>query len=291
MSGKCVMAGRVTADYFLIGQSRRARVLFEVIVRERPAEGNPLSQEERVSTSIADENNIELISPIMRPALQEFAALIQKLTGPRLNGLTAFGQVLSKDFDLAHLAARSVLVLDGIDLGLLRRISEHGPQFGAKHIAAPLVMTPGYITASLDTFPLEFAEIIQRRATLAGQDYFADLHVETEHLRLQCERELKQILIRLRQAVLSAGTHEGLLGDLQLDIGRQLLRTLRGVSWIHGKKDYAPSEQVLGETEQWLGCRLEGARSVILSHGGLGWPEFQTFYHDVEKLAEKADAL
>lgn len=244
-----------------------------------------------MSKTIDASQNEEIIAPVMRSALKELAGLVQRLAGDQLVGLTAFGAVLEPDFDYARLTAQSVLVLRDTDLGLLRQLAEYGPQLGARHVAAPLVMTQGYISASLDTFPLEFAEIAQRRVTLTGRDCFGDLQINNEHLRLQCEREFKLILIRLRQAVLAAGTREQLLGDIQLELGRQLLRTLRGTLWLNGKYAWAASQQVLSDVEQWAGTRLDGVRSVIVSPSGQGWTEFQTFYHDVEKLAEKADAL
>lgn len=244
-----------------------------------------------MSKTIDASQKQEIIAPVMRTALKELSSLVERLAGDRLVGLTAFGAVLEPDFDYERLTAQSVLVLKDTDLGLLRQLAEYGPQLGARHVAAPLVMTQGYISASLDTFPLEFAEIVQRRATLAGRDCFGDLQINSEHLRLQCEREFKLILIRLRQAVLAAGTREQVLGDIQFELGRQLLRTLRGTLWLSGKQTWAGSQQVLADAEQWAGTRLDGVRSAIRSPGGLGWPDFQSFYHDVEKLAEKADAL
>ena len=66
---------------------------------------------------------------------------------------------------------------------------------GKAKIAAPLIMTQDYIQNSLDSFPLEFLEIQQHHLCLFGQDSFAELSFYQPHLRLQCERELKSMLI------------------------------------------------------------------------------------------------
>ncbi|HWL93368.1 MAG TPA: hypothetical protein VNT79_07520 [Phycisphaerae bacterium] len=230
-------------------------------------------------------------APALRAGLQHYATTLQRILESRLLGLTLYGPVLTREFDPAHMLATSVLVVEQVDLAVLRRIAEHGSTFGARGIAAPVVMTPEYIRESVDTFPLEMLEIHQMRRTLAGRDCFDAIALDAAHLRLQCEQELKRILIRMRQALLAAGTREDVLGEIEADIGIQLLRTLRGALWLHDKKQFVPREQVLAETERWLGSTLAGARSVILSPGGLGWPEFQAFYADVEKLAERTDAL
>ena len=66
-------------------------------------------------------------------------------------------------------------------------------------------MTPAYLSGSVDSFPLELLEIQQRRAVLWGDDYFADLKLDQADVRLQCERELKRILLGMRQGLLASG--------------------------------------------------------------------------------------
>ena len=102
-------------------------------------------------------------------------------------------------------------------------------------IAAPLIMTPEYIDASVDVFPLEFIEIQQRHFCVFGPDHFEGLSFDHTHVRLQCERELKTLLISMRQALLSAAGHEKLFKTIEADVADRLMRTLRGLLWLHEK--------------------------------------------------------
>jgi hypothetical protein len=234
-------------------------------------------------------NALSLVAASMRAAVGDYAGLAQQLSGSNLVGLTMFGDVLDAAFDSASSSASSVMVLERADLNLLRRLAEYGPKLGGKHIAAPLVMTPDYIAGSLDTFPLELLEIEQRRATLIGRDCFADLEFSAEHVRLQCEREFKRVLIRLRQGLLAAAGSEAVLGDLRWDIGQHLLRTLTGLLWLKGKTEHRPRQQVLTESEKLIGEPLPGVRAAIFHRGEHDWVEFAALYNEVEKLAKVAD--
>jgi hypothetical protein len=234
---------------------------------------------------------LSMATPSMRAPLREYADLLAGLGGDNLLGLTAFGVVLGEHFDPQRMTAGSVMVLREIDLGLLRRIAEYGPKLGSKRITAPLVMTPAYITASLDSFPLELLEIHQRHLTLLGEDHFEMLRFEPDHLRLQCEREFKRILIGLRQGLLGAGTREDVLDELVVDTGQHLLRTLRGLLWLKGLKEPLARDRVLAETERLTGGALAGVRGAIESAGVQGWGQFQALYADVERLAAVADQL
>ena len=85
------------------------------------------------------------IAESMRRPIQDYADLIQQLAGDRAQSLTLFGAIISDSFDPSHHTARSVLVLDAVDLALLRKIALQGAKLGKARISAPLVMTPAYI--------------------------------------------------------------------------------------------------------------------------------------------------
>lgn len=238
-----------------------------------------------------NESAVGQVTEPMQSAIRDYAALVERLAGPKLIGLTVFGAVLDEGFDASREPADSVMVLDAVDLNLLRRLAEHGPRLGGRGIAAPLVMTPEYIAKSLDTFPLEFLEIQRRRATVSGRDCFEQLEFAPQNVRLQCERELKRILIRLRQGLLAAAGRDAVLGELRRDIGRHLLRTIVGLLWLKDLREYLEVGEVFAEAEKTAGTPLTGIRKAVLLRGEHDWAEFTALYAEVEKLAGLADAL
>ena len=233
-------------------------------------------------------SGLDQTTPAMRKPISEFARLIRDLAGAK--ALTLFGAVTTESFDATKQTARSVLVVDRVDLSVLRGLAEHGAKLGKVSIAAPLVMTPDYITDSLDTFPLELLEIMQKHVTLFGEDHFVDLSFEDAHVRLQCERELKVILIGLRQGLLAAAGREKFIGALEMDVGEGLSRTLRGLLWLKGRKDAQPIDSVVAELEKVADRKLSGVRLAMDPSAHHGWTEFETLYNDVEALGNLVDA-
>src|SRR4029078_1934796 len=120
-----------------------------------------------------------------------------------------------------------VLVLETIQLEALRQLAIAGPEFGRHQIAAPVAMTPKYLDDSRDTFPLELLEIQQAHCTLFGPEFFASLEFRWAEARLQCERELKVILIGMHQRLLSAAGDVKRLQSTQAVLGESLLRISR----------------------------------------------------------------
>ena len=136
-------------------------------------------------------------------------------------------------------------------------------------------MTPGYIKASLDTFPLEFIEIHQCHITLFGHDHFETLSFNDVDVRLQCERELKTILIAMRQGLLAAAGREKLISEMEINVAKHLVQTFRGLLWLKGEKEAKPTAHVISEVENITERKLPGVRDALIVTGPHGWDLFR----------------
>ena len=233
--------------------------------------------------------NSEQLIESMREPMRKFVDRVQTLGGTNCLALIGFGAIATPGFDPARHTARSVLVLDKVDLAMLRELAKDGLKLGKAKIAAPLIMTPVYISGSLDTFPLELLEIQQCRVCLAGADYFADVEFQDTHLRLQCERELKTILIGMRQGILAAAGREKILGAMEGDIAERLMRTLRGLLWLHGQRDFLTAIEAVSRIEQETDRSLPGIRSALQDTRRHDWQDVTNLYDEIDGLKTLAD--
>lgn len=234
--------------------------------------------------------HLDRLAEPMRASVTQYATLLRDLSGDNAKSLTLFGAIAAGTFDASRHTVRNVLVLERVDLDLLRRIAEHGAKLGKAKISAPLIMTDAYIKSSLDTFPLELIEIQQMHLTIFGPDSFCDLSFADEHVRLQCERESKSLLIGLRQGLLAAAGRDKVLVAVELDISTALVRTMRGMLWLKGQKDAKKATEVVAEIEKATDRKLPGIRVSLDASAEHGWQQFERLYKDVEALVELANA-
>lgn len=237
-----------------------------------------------------DLSGIDRIPESMRTPIRSYASRLRELGGGNALALTVFGALAMGDFDPAKQTVRNVLVLHAVDLDMLRQLAGEGMHLGKARIAAPLIMTPQYIENSLDAFPLEFLEIQQNHIGVFGPEYFQDLSIQDSHVRLQCERELRTMLIGMRQGLLSAGGREKLLGTIEADVLERLIRTLRGILSLQGEQDAKPAGQILEAIERRLDRRFPGIRRALDEHSPHGWDEFRSVYEEIEGLRQVVDA-
>lgn len=233
---------------------------------------------------------VEIVDVAIREPLRLFAQRVNDHAGTKVLSLTLYGAVASGGFDSTRQTVSSVLVLEEIDLHALRSIAAEGHRFGKSAIAAPLVMTPAFIKASLDSFPLELLEIHQRHLVLFGDDYFEKLQFADDHVRLQCERELKATAIGIRQGLLAGSGRESSFGAVAEQAAAALVRTLRGLVWLKGVKEPKAWPALIAEAEKIVDRTLAGARKAVSPPTPFHWHDLEELYHDVEALGRFADA-
>ncbi len=95
-------------------------------------------------------------------------------------------------------------------------------------------MTPLYIERSRDVFGVEFLDFQLTHRTILGEDPFIAVQVEKDDVRLQCERELKAMLVRLRQGYVAAAGDKGLVEDILISTAKGLVPLVRAMLWLSG---------------------------------------------------------
>jgi hypothetical protein len=237
----------------------------------------------------AEMKSLESLSPALREPVGRYARQVQEWMGTNVLELTIYGAAAAGQFHPGRHLIHNVLVLEWADLESLKWLAGELPRVRAARIAAPVVLTPDYIRASLDTFPLELLEVQQQHRTIFGDDHFASLTFEPAHVRLQCERELKTILLAMRQALLHSGGKASKITELTEQAGDGILRTLRGLLWLKGHTTATPAADVLRLVEATIKRPLVGVRELLDESARHDWTHFQNVYRDVDALGGLAD--
>ncbi len=123
--------------------------------------------------------------------------------GDELISIFIFGDfVRANQFDSAHSKINLMLIVERIDCDLLDKMTGSINKAEKKIPLATMTLTQEDLVSSCDVFPVKFHDIQQHHALLYGQDLVSDLEISDEHLRLRCEQELKNLMIRLRASYL-----------------------------------------------------------------------------------------
>lgn len=208
------------------------------------------------------------------------------------------GSALTEDYDPGSSDINSVVVLDNMDLKFIEFLAPLGKQHGKKRIAAPLIMTPAYIEASLDVFPIEFYTIQKLHCTIFGNDVFQDLKIKKSDMRRQCEQELKIKLMGLRQGLIAAAGDKRLLSRGFAETISGYMPLFRSIILLLGQDPPQDNNALLSVLKEVSGIDTAVFRKVLNLKQKKAKPSihqlnivFEEYYAALEKLGEIIDEV
>jgi hypothetical protein len=183
-----------------------------------------------------------------------FVEEVRGKAGASLRSVVVYGSAVGPHFRAGISDYNFLVVADPVDLPLLERLGTLAGSWRKRRISAPLVLHPGFIKGALDTWPLEFLSMMARYRLLHGVDPLAGLAFQPEHVRLQCEREIRSKQLLFQRAFIQC---EGAPKRLKqvLDQGwPSLAAIVRGMLYLKGGPWQSDGEEAWTAATDLLGA-------------------------------------
>lgn len=177
------------------------------------------------------ELKLDAVRVELRLRIKNFVEKLSGELGDNLESITVVGSSLTDDFK-AGSDINTVVVLGRQNLESLKPIASMAKPMNKKRISPPVLMTKSYIERSRDVFGVELLDFQLNHETILGEDPFASLSFDKKDVRLQCERELKATLIRLRQGYIAASANRKIVRDILISTAKGLSPLLRAMLWL-----------------------------------------------------------
>jgi len=150
---------------------------------------------------------------------EDFIKQMKSIFGAELISIYLYGSAARDEYIQGKSDVNFLVIIQPDGLINLSSVWEYLPRFRKLGIATPLVLTSSYVDSSLDTFPLEFLNMMEANSLILGEDILAELKINNDHLRLQIERELKSKLLSLRQGYMeSLGSRDGIQNLISISL-------------------------------------------------------------------------
>lgn len=241
---------------------------------------------------------LDAIDASIREGVTSFCEKILPALGDNLRSITVVGSSVTEDFKPGLSDINTVLVLGRQDLASLNALASLVRSMGRKRISPPLLMTESYIERSRDVFGAEFLDFQLSHRTILGNDPFAALAFDKKDVRLQCERELKAMLIRLRQGYIASAANKTLVRDILISTAKGLEPILRAILWLKDIERPSGAESTFSTAADKLSIKMDAViaagqwrhRKVRLSEAEME-SSFEMIYSTIDQLAEAVDKL
>jgi hypothetical protein len=151
--------------------------------------------------------------------------------GTRLRAVVAYGPAVEGSTSAPLTCLALVATLTAGDLQSSAAPARH---WNRLRIATPLLLPEQEFLRSLDTFPLEYGEIIRTHVQIFGDDPFANAVIAPEDLRRACELQAKSHLLHLREAFIESGGRPTDVAELVKTSAPAFTALLRNVARLTG---------------------------------------------------------
>jgi predicted nucleotidyltransferase len=146
--------------------------------------------------------------------VDRYVADYRNVYGDNLVSVIMYGSAVSHEYRPGDSDINTLIVLNDFGIGELGKSLPIARKWLSKKVTVPFYMTGGYIASSLDTYPIEFIDMRSNYKVLYGEDVLARLDIKKEHVRIQCERELKGIALHLRREYVRTNGSKKVLAQL-----------------------------------------------------------------------------
>ena len=228
------------------------------------------------------------------PAIVKLLKGLKTVMSQDLVSVVLYGSAARGEYEKTSSDLNVLIVVEDLTPATLKAISGPITKWVRGGQPSPRLLAPSIIRDSADVFPIEFLDLRAAHQVLYGSDPFESLEIHVQHLRIQCERELREKMMRLREAYLEVHNSERKLKRLLTNSYSTFVALFRGCLHLHGDEvpvhhdkvvemfaalaelDRAPFDEV---------ARLKHGQSVSQDPNKL----FVRYYEELTKAVSRVD--
>ena len=228
------------------------------------------------------------------PAMSQLIEELESALGEDLMSVVLYGSAARGDYEEATSDLNVIVVCRDLGPPTLDRLAAPFHQWSRHGHPSPRLLSPSLIADAADVFPIEFLDLRDGRRVLYGADPFASLEVHTQHLRHQCERELREKLMRLREGYIEGHGAPKQLRALLIDSFGSFVALFRGCLHLAGEAIPVHNDEVVSAFCVVAGVdrtpftrvdELRGTRHVPDDIG----PLFASYYEALTRAVDRVD--
>ncbi len=164
----------------------------------------------------------------LHPVLREMVSRLETTASQCLRSVILYGPSAHGDYAGDTRRFYLLLVLRELDLECIDAVGGPVRWWLRKGEPMPRLMSPRMLREAADVFPIELSDIRAHHIVLFGANAMDNLEIRDDHLRLQCERELRERLMRVQEAFIEADGRDRALARLLTESYVSFVQVFRG---------------------------------------------------------------
>lgn len=232
----------------------------------------------------------------MQQLLDDMVNRLSRALGEKLRSVILYGPAAHEDEYQIIGNYNLLIVIAELGPETLRQVGPPLRGWLKKKQPWPRLLSPQLIRDARDIYPIELSYISRHHRILLGEDPLTGVEIARDKLRLQCERELREKLMRLAEAYVECDGRKGRLRMLLAASYASFVMVFRGCLQLFGDAVPTRDHEVVAAFCRLLGLDIEpfDAISRIATGGSAGAQcedLFANYYLQLTKAVSRIDRL
>ena len=134
--------------------------------------------------------------------INSFTSCLENDLGDSLVSVVLYGGLVKNEMIKETDRVKIMIVVKDVKISSLDKVGDALLATKRAKQIQLLTLTPADLSSSTDVFPIKFLDMQQDYEILHGEDLVKDLEVGRDHLRIRCEQEVKNLMLKLRSMYL-----------------------------------------------------------------------------------------
>ena len=240
--------------------------------------------------------NAAIPEPLQKDIL-EFTKSLSSALGSDLVSIILYGGMVKGKSIKETENVNLMIVVKEISTELLDRIADPYLKHKRAKQFQILTLSEEDLETSTDVFPIKFLDMQQDYEVMEGSDPVAGLEISRDNLRIRCEQEIKNLMLRLRQSYLNNSSKPKVLSGTMTQCYFAFLSGLDVLAELSTGKVYRQDNEILDAGEE-IGLNMAPVRRIRELRNGKIFEDpseqktvFEEFMATVRQAASMADKL
>ena len=172
------------------------------------------------------------IPAALHDLVTEFSSRLGDVLGDALVSVILYGHTVKGGADAEQSPVNVMLVLADASATVLDQIARLVQKAARKFGLSAMVVTELELQQSTDVFPVKFLDMQHAHVVVRGKNVLDDLLFDAENIRLRCEQEARNTLLRLRHLYLHRANQAKQLQSILATSFHQFLTTLNAFLFL-----------------------------------------------------------
>lgn len=203
------------------------------------------------------------VSASVKQGIEEFVSHVVDSYAGDLVSVTAFGSVVTGDYDEGESDVNLLIIHSDLDIADLERVAALSRRWLKKQKLAPRFLSRRNLEQSAPYFQIDFLDMRDAHVVLCGEDVLAGIKLEPAQLRWQIAYEVKAMRMRIKQMYWRAAGDNRMMKSVLTARFTSLLHLVRGLLLLKGLPAPVTRREIIGVAAEHLGLDRQPAERLL----------------------------